>query len=222
MDPIQNTTDISENSAQKAEQRKRKIIKGALIFSAVVIVLSLIFSTIDPEKLVKKMFHGEEQQKQIIFYPLDDPMNRLDNADYLEMDRRLFINNPFEGVTYSVDKSDLNGEDDFVLFFYEYFDAVKHGDTERLLSMYSVNYKDAKSLPDFFTVQLVYDITIYPQTEGGSVVAYRVDYRIHRNNGTFRNDVESDTIRPLMFTLGLENGELKITSIVPYTSYVRN
>jgi hypothetical protein len=65
---------------------------------------------------------------------------------------------------------------------------------------------------------MVYDITLYPQTEGGTVVAYRVDYRIYRNNGTLRNDMESDTIRPLIFVLTEEDGELKIKSVLPYTS----
>jgi hypothetical protein len=214
--------DESMQRTQKAEKRKRKIIKGILIFSAVVIVLSLITSMIDPNTFVKRLFGEKEEAQQIAFYPIDDEMNSLGNPDYLEMDRRLFVHNPFEGTTYSVEKSELEGEDDFVEFFYNYIEAIRSGDADALWAMYSPNCNDIKNLPTAYTVQMVYDITVYPQTEGGNVIAYRVDYKIHRNNGTFRKDVGSDTIRPLLFTLVQENGELKIGSVVPYTSYVRN
>jgi hypothetical protein len=203
----------------KQEKRKKKIIKGVLIFSAVVIVLSAVFAGLDPQALAQKWFGEDEAEKEpLTFYPIDDPWNFPDNPDYQDMDRRLFVHNPFEGTTYSVEESQLPEEDEFVSFFYDYFQAIIQGDVEAFLDMYASDYHGAEELPSDFTSQMVYDITLYPQTEGGTVVAYRVDYRIYRNNGTLRNDMESDTIRPLIFVLTEEDGELKIKSVLPYTS----
>ena len=203
----------------KQEKRKKKIIKGVLIFSAVVIVLSAIFAGLDPQELAKKWFGEDEAEKEpLTFYPIDDPWNFPDNPDYQDMDRRLFVHNPFEGTTYSVEESQLPEEDEFVSFFFDYFQAIIQGDVEAFLDMYASDYQGSEVLPSDFTSQMVYDITLYPQTEGGTVVAYRVDYRIYRNNGTLRNDMESDTIRPLIFVLTEEDDELKIKSVLPYTS----
>ena len=222
MDSFKDPEKMSQDAQMlrdKQEKRKKKIIKGVLIFSAVVILLSVIFSGIDPQALARKWF-GEDEQKSepISFYPLDDPWNFPDNPDYLDMDRRLFVHNPFEGTTYSVDEEQLPEEDEFVSFFYRYFQTMIHGDVEAFLDMYASDYEGAEELPKDFTSQMVYDMTLYPQTDGGSVVAYRVDYRIYRNNGTLRNDMGSDTIRPMIFTLTEEDGELKIKSVIPYTS----
>lgn len=203
----------------KQEKRKKKIIKGVLIFSAVVIVLSAVFAGLDPQALAQKWFGEDEAEKEpLTFYPIDDPWNFPDNPDYQDMDRRLFVHNPFEGTTYSVEESQLPEEDEFVSFFYDYFQAIIQGDVEAFLDMHASDYQGAEELPSDFTSQMVYDITLYPQTEGGTVVAYRVDYRIYRNNGTLRSDMESDTIRPLIFVLTEEDGELKIKSVLPYTS----
>ena len=222
MEPFENPSDQMQDMQQnreKQERRKKKIIKGVLIFSGIVIVLSMLFSAIDPYTLVQKMFGKDTDTEQhIAFYPVDDPWNYPDNEEYLDMDRRLFVHNPFEGTTYSVEESQLSGEDEFVAFFYDYFQAIIEGDVESFFAMYAVDYQGGLELPKTFTSQMVYDITLYPQTEGGSIASYRVDYRIYRNNGTLRNDVGSDTIRPLIFTLIEEDGELKIYSVVPYTS----
>ena len=87
----------------KQEKRKKKIIKGVLIFSAVVIVLSAVFAGLDPQALAQKWFGEDEAEKEpLTFYPIDDPWNFPDNRDYQDMDRRLFVHNPFEGTTYSV------------------------------------------------------------------------------------------------------------------------
>ena len=217
---VNNIQDEQEKRSRQ-EKAKKKIIKGVLIFSAVIVVLSAIFAGIDPQALAQKWFgKGEQEKAPITFYSLDDPWNSPDNPEYLEMDRRLFVHNPFEGTTYSVEESQLPEEDEVVSFFYYYFQAIMQGDVEAFHAMYASDYQgaDGYELPETFSSQMVYDMTLYPQTDGGTVVSYRLDYRIYRNNGTLRNDVGSDTIRPLIFVLTEEEGELKIQSVIPYTS----
>ncbi len=200
------------------DRTKQKILKGVLIFSVAVIVLSLLVSLIDPEALVKKLF-GEEDTPDapIYFFEVDDELNSLENEEYLQKDHRMHYHDPYEGVTYSVEEEMLSEESDEVIFFYHYFDAVRRGDADTVSAMYS---EQAKDVPDDFTLQMIYDITVEPQTEGGEVYGYRVDYMIYRNNGTFRDDVGSDTNRPLLITLIKEGGTLKIKSVLPYTTTV--
>ncbi|MBQ7337240.1 MAG: hypothetical protein IJW40_02175 [Clostridia bacterium] len=225
MDQNKNSVPPLPNDDEKRaqdERKKKKVLKIVLVFSVAVIALSLLFSFFDPEVIVQQWFSRENDKdnEEIYFYREDDELNTLENEEYLQMDSRMFYHNPFEGVTYSIEEEGLSEEDDAVIFFYNYFAAVKNGDAAACSEMFSSSYKG--EIPEDFTVQMIYDINVYPQTEGGEIVSYRVDYKIHRNNGTFRDDVGSDVIRPLLFTLVNEGGEMKIGSIVRYTSYVRN
>lgn len=203
----------------REEAVRRKILKVILIFSVVVIALYVLFALINPEALMDRWLHGEQEKEEIFFYDRDDELNSLVNEDYLQMDSRMFYHNPYEGTTYSIEEDQLEQESDEVIFFYQYFDAIRCGDEVAYSRLLSSGFSGDD--PIEFTQQMIYDITVYPQTDGGEIVSYRVDYRIYRNNGTFRDDVGSDTIRPLMITLTKEGGELKIASISPYTSYVK-
>ena len=211
------TQENEERAAQ--ERKKKKIIKGVLIFCAVVIVLSALSTMIDPQSLVDSMF-GKKPQKQqdkvIYFYPEDDEFNRLDNEDYLEMDNRMHYHNPFEGTTYSIEEDMVAQESEEVVFFYNYFKRAIAGEGTALREMYASSFDNIEYKPVALSVQMIYNIEVTPQTDGGNIVAYRVDYAIHRNNGLLREDVGSDEIRPLLFSLTRENGQLKIASIVPY------
>jgi hypothetical protein len=53
------------------------------------------------------------------------------------------------------------------------------------------------------------------ETANGALrVTYRLEYRIHRNNGTYRRDVGSDAVRPEYLTLTKEEtGSFRIFDI---------
>ena len=75
-----------------------------------------------------------------------------------------------------------------------------------------------------FAPQMLYDIRIEmlsndPQNDGTVLYAFNVEYKIHRNDGTFRNDIDSDASKKLYFELYEDTeGLVRIDRI---TYYVR-
>ena len=67
---------------------------------------------------------------------------------------------------------------------------------------------------------MIYDIRIQPYySEETGENTYLVEYRILKNNGTFRNDIGSKVSRAQLYTLVEEDGDYRIKSIRPYTKY---
>jgi hypothetical protein len=224
MDQIPNASQNEQSEKTRNEQKKKKIIKIALIFSAVIVVLSAIFSLIDPEKMVGAMFGDKpsgEQERDIYFYPVEDSEDIFADEEYLQYDRRLFLHEPNTGSTYSIEDSDLVTAEDDIIFFYNYFETVIRGDSRLYREFFSSGYLAENELPDDFTMQMIYDIKVTPLGDRVTDLSYKVEYMILRNNGTFRDDVGSDAIIPLRFELILEDGALRIDSIQKYTTYGR-
>jgi hypothetical protein len=169
--------------------------------------------------IVCAQFEGEDERN---YHPIPDAIARLtiERGEYdmsnVTLKDATFV---YTGETYSVEKQDLEKEDAYVSFFYNYFEAVKNGDCDAIADMYASDYEN---VPSDFTVQMIYDMQISQSMDYESGLVFRVDYKIYRNNGTFRDDVGSDTTRSLSFTLIREGETLKFQSIRPYTSYVRN
>ena len=68
-------------------------------------------------------------------------------------------------------------------------------------------------------MQMVYDIELRPHANANGAMSYIVNYKIHKNNGTFRSDIGSDVGREYLFTLVEQGGRLLIVDMGPYTSY---
>jgi len=66
-------------------------------------------------------------------------------------------------------------------------------------------------------MQKLYDISVTLESresyKEGYLETYSVRYRIMDNNGTFRTDLENDTVIPLMYTLYVTNTYAEITAI---------
>lgn len=210
-----------ENEARyQQKKRKKKIVKIALICCAVIVVLYLATLSLNPDTLVDQWFHNDEQQppQNIEFYPIDEDLDILTDAEYLEYDHRVFYYDADNGATYSVEEEDLPTLDAQICFFYDYFNIVILGDEEAYAECFVSDYD--KPLPESFTMQMVYDIHVEPYySERVGKNAYRVEYKIHKNNGTFRNDMGSDVSLPLLFILQEEGSAYRIKQIVPFTQY---
>lgn len=149
------------------------------------------------------------------FIIADDAEIDIENdKDYLALDRNLYFKTG--GLEYAVTADDEE-LDEGAAFFLEYFDAAICGDEERYNSMFSETYF-ASYLPQAeFTKQMIYDmhIELISREESGETLnlTYYVDYKIHRNNGTFRRDILHDATRKLCFVLSGTKDNLKIDSI---------
>lgn len=101
--------------------------------------------------------------------------------------------------------------------FYNYFNCVINGDHTLYPSFFSESFKKTAILPEKFTMQKLYDISVTLEgresTEGGYTELYSVRYRIMDNNGTFRSDLENGTVIPIYYTVFVTKTDAVITGI---------
>ena len=212
---------MNQDQAHRRVSRKRAVVIG-LIVCAVIVVLSLMTASLDPTQLVEKWFgDGDQKENDIYFYAVDESLDIWSDADYAQLDHRVHYSDVQTGATYSLEQEDLVTAEPFARFFYNYFDCVIAGDAEGYALFFTDNYLSQNTLPEDFTPQMIYDIRITPYlaADASQGSAYLVDYKILRNNGTFRRDVGSNASRTLLIRLVEQAGELYIDDIVAYTQY---
>ena len=153
------------------------------------------------------------------FAPNDpDAPSIFDDPDYLSLDRSLHVNNGIEEYTLTDASSDLaDGE---TAFFVRYFDALSHGASELYDSMFTNAYYEKYLAQTDFSEQRVYDIHLTRLSDSGSGQSayFLVEYKIARNNGSFRRDIASDASRPVVFEIVSSGGEYKINDVHYITS----
>jgi len=184
----------------KKEVSKKRII----IYSIVAILLicaaffSLWFFLIRDE--------GNEND-HIFYYPVNENENIFENKVYKDYVRDLKFGNAHELqlFNYENDYVDASAE---CKFFLDYFKTVICGEYENYPSYFVDDYFKESPAPQF-TMQMIYDpyVVINSVTEeeiDGEVVKlynYHVEYRIFRNNGTFRQGVASNVAVPQIYQL---------------------
>lgn len=154
------------------------------------------------------------------FYPTDYDLNPEEDERYMQYDRYVYYKNG------NVSQAILEGEEDdygpAVKFFTEYFDTIIAGDTETYNTYFTDHYYEDNEPYDRFAPQMLYNIEVEQLSEtanedGTTNWAFNVTYMIHRNDGTFRNDLDSDSSKKLYFELiGYADGTVKIDYITYY------
>jgi len=217
--PPQDNAGAAARSAGYA--KRRKIVKIILIVFAVIIVLYVATMWLNPDELVDRWFSDDNTSdlppQNIEFYPADKDYNIMADEEYLEYDRRISYYDPDSGATYWVEEEEVDSAEPFVKFFHSYFQTVIYGDALNYAEHFSLAYEG--ELPEDFTMQMVYDIELRPHANANGEMCYIVNYKIHKNNGTFRRDIGSDVGREYLFTLVEEGNRLLIVGMRPYTSY---
>ena len=192
------------------------VIGGVLLTLAALLALYLL--------LPEQESGGE---KPIYFYPVSD-VNIFESGEYHESDMIIsYCSDPSGmGLTEEITAEDRASFDVGVQFLEVYLKTVISGDNETYRSFFAESYLKEHSLPTF-TQQMLYRMCIYYCTserlaDGTERVTYRLDYMIRKNNGTFRNDVESDAIRPQYVVLLIDGeGNVKIENIYTTTNILK-
>ncbi|MBQ8408391.1 MAG: hypothetical protein IJY39_05945 [Clostridia bacterium] len=158
---------------------------------------------VDPEKL----WETKEEGFDIMEY-----------EEYLKYDRAIYLYDPRTGVTVGVDDETSGQNGEGFKLIYELLNAIIAGDSDTYNSLVheSVGHFDS------FTQQQLYDITVTKESEskkegaGGTYTEYvlKVEYKIHENNGSFRDTVEPDASRPQYFVINDSTGELLVMDII--------
>ncbi len=197
---------------------KRKII---IFFVFISIFLLLSYGAMAIFSYFSSRDQNEDYHTTYLFYPSDYEADIFEDPEYLGLNRYItVVNGP---VSTTITDNDYAAYGDVVVFLAEkYISSIIAGDAETYNLCFSEEYYTENQPMDRFTMQQLYNISFIFQDEelkeNGeaeyNTYAYRVEYMIHRNNGTFRRDMDSDSIRPQYLIISDREGELKIDRIV--------
>lgn len=207
---------------ERNKQKKGIIIAFALMLSVILVWYAIIPGVNYVLNAVKQSRKNEytsdymDHIKSFVFYPADYNEDITEDAEYMQKNR--YISYQKGGDTYIITDGDYSGYDSTVEFFARYFDTVKNGNYKEYDSYFTDKYFEEQSNKEIFTPQKLYDIVVKfkgtSSVDGAVSYIYYVDYKIFKNNGTFRNDIESDSSRTLVYELYVyEDGNILINYI---------
>ena len=222
-----------DRAAEK--HRKRRILIIVLVVVTVLGAVSWVLT--EHPDWVTGLFKGKNKKsssgvmysdelRSYAFYKTDYNLDPTKDEEYMNnkirylwyKDGPLEVGNPFDELSL------WEGYNDAVLFFVRYFQTVLAGDVDTYNSYFTEHYISENGEHLRFAPQMVYDIHVTQLSEstdgtGSTEWTFSVEYKIHRNDGTFRNDIPSDGSRSLIFTLvGDARGNVLIDSIERYRS----
>lgn len=199
--------------------KNTKVSKIVIFLSITIISFVLIFFAI--YLLERKEYDRPAQKYDFIFHTVDFETDILSDPDYLALDRSVSFKQGNQTVTIDKNFRSENGSVEFML---DYLDCIISGDYKHYGDFFSDLFFESESVPEIFTMQRIYEITI--EFLGETSVAqsnknyteYRLslDYKINRNDGTLRNDMGSDCFRTQYFLITNRDGDLKIDTIKSY------
>lgn len=138
-------------------------------------------------------------------------------ADEEWLDKNRFITYVDGGMAVTITDEVYDGYGICVDFMALYFEALMQGNAEALCGFYADEYFDSNYRWDEITMQRVYDMRLEhittTNTASETIYVYKVSYKIMKNDGTFRNDVQSNAERPEFFTIVDDGHDIKITDV---------
>ncbi len=203
----------------KSDKKKtKKKILAAIAIMCVVGIVSGVLLYFEPWASAEKKepigMYGS--MKQYNNYPINYDIDVTADEEYMGLDR--YIHFSRNGEEFLLEQTEDHTVDQ--KFFMRYFDTVINGRYEEYNAMFTDKYYETTEPYVRFTPQMVYDIHIEKLNEtysgGKTTYVYNVSYRIFKNNGTFRNDIGSDSSKTLYFELVEKNGEVKIDRVTYY------
>lgn len=220
--------DLKQDRAYK--KKKKRILIIVLAIVTLLGAVSYVFTNHGEDvaaffrsfKKGKNAAHSDysDELRSYLFYKTDYSLDPTKDEEYMGLDRQLWYHDGGLGVGYDLDDEDaFIGSGDAVLFFAEYFKTVIAGDTDKYNGFFTDRYIREFGEHVRFAPQMLYDIHIHQlseatSTDGSGSWTFKVEYKIRRNDGTFRNDIPSDGSRALYFNLvGDASGHVLIDSI---------
>ncbi len=213
-----------ENTEKKKREpmspkKKVKIIIVSLIGALVLcVVLIGVIDSVDTGKNTGERETLPPVDDWLLHETYDEDFDIMKYEEYLNLDRNIYLNNKSAGVMQSVpdDDRDLYGEGFSVL--YRVITAINEGDYTAYNGYMGSKYLKKKE----FTQQQIYSIVIVPESservskDGDTYdeFIFTVTYKIHENNGTYRNTIESDVSRPQIFIINNSSGSFKVMDII--------
>ncbi|MBE6559422.1 MAG: hypothetical protein E7661_10520 [Ruminococcaceae bacterium] len=206
-----------EEEARKAREASQKLKRRILIIAGGMVVFAVLAMILMPilDRAINRNAEEETTSRHntVIYFDPDYEYDIMKDQEYLGLDRYIYYKDNLTGETILIEDKDIPGYGPGMVTLKAMLDAIIMGDHETYNSLFSTTYYETKEgrVPEPpFTMQQVYDILItkmnikdivdkngkkYTQYE------YTVEYKIHKNNGTFRTDLGHDDSRKQYFVL---------------------
>lgn len=206
---------------KKPSTGRKRIITVCIILASMFAVLLLFDITLESGILESPANEDAGTAEPIFFFNPDYDFDIFTDEAYLDLDRSLhFSDDGGTSVAVLTNDNAYNSAHRTARFFRDYFDSVIMGDHERYNTLFTSEYLKKNGTKDRFTMQMIYNMeAVMLRSEdldnGTTLYEFEVRYAIRRNNGTFRNDLESGVTRPQIYVLSEDpdTGTILIASI---------
>ncbi len=193
---------MEENQMERPQGAEQKLKKKMLwvLLGILGVMLLLLCLVLLLQSLLQWGGEGEDDG-YIHFYPTYAG-DIFSYGPYLELNRSVSYcaDAAGYGVTLSITEANRADFDVYVLYLCDWIKLMTYGAVEDYNACFSESYLREHGAQAAFSPQMIYNACIYfvseEQDGDGLLRTYRLDYMIHRNDGTLRRDVESDAIRP--------------------------
>ncbi len=218
--------DIRKNEKQTPKKRaqKRGIIIAFSVMAAIVLLwyavipgIGAIINAVSEKGDDKPTSDYMDRVVSHTFYPSNYNEDIYADEDYMRRERRIAYTSG--GSTFYIAiGGDFSPHGAPLVFFGRYFDAVIAGEYEDFDKYFTDFYLEHQKNKERFTPQKLYDINIRlistTAHESYTTHNYYVDFKIEKNNGTFRNDIGSNSARRIVYELTeYDNGTVLINYI---------
>lgn len=233
-DPFNNSANSFDEQAAAARDASRRLKRNMLIVIACMIVFAILATSLinlidGTDRDGDKELITSPRPNSVIFFDPDYDYDITKDSEYLAKDRAIYYCDLLTGVTEALDNKSLYQYGDALPVLKKMIDCIIAGDADGYNKLFSSNYFsiEGREPEEPFTMQQVYDIRFTKvavsekSTEAGKKYTqyeYEVEYKIHKNNGTFRTDIGHDDSRKQYFVLSDSTGEnVLIDQILIYT-----
>ncbi|HBR30894.1 MAG: hypothetical protein PHD46_02150 [Eubacteriales bacterium] len=187
--------------------KKKELLRTLKIIFFVFAAIGLICLLLYVVSILFLADTGDEVSNEFSFYVADYEENIFEDEVYLSKIRNVYYLEYGSGDM--ITESNIGALSNNAKFFDSYFDIVINGEYGSYKNFFTKKYLEKNKIPEKFTMQKLYDISVdlYDKKtiteDNNSIMSYTfiVRYKIFENNGTFRSDVGSNMIRPLVFML---------------------
>lgn len=206
---------------QQKRTEKEKLKKVLLFFLLMFLAAALLAGILG---IINYALTKDNEKQSALpidaFYEANYEENIFENSAFMRLDHSVFYLEYGSGESLTEENYTSIGVASS--FFYTYFQAIICGDCETYRSLLTEQYIKNYNPPEQFTMQMLYDIEVdrIQNTEsttyqGQTVMVYyfSVKYKIFQNNGTFRNDVGSNTSTTQYYELYVIDNQIYLNAV---------
>jgi hypothetical protein len=219
-----------EEQSRQARESTRRLKRNMIVVLVCMVVFAVV--AIPLINMLDGLQNGGEEEETkrlppsyINFATPDSEYDIMEDEDYLQLNRRIYIYDARSGQTEELTDKNLPGYGGGAAVLRDMIRAVINGDADAYNALFSSNYYENHDPEPPFTMQRLYDIKLTKVSETlvagekGKYTQYEfeVEYKIRLNDGTYRTDIGHDESKKQYFVLSDSvTGEVLIDQILEY------